>query len=214
MYYIKMTNVYILRGNKLIKVKSNENEKQNDCKNNNFKKMICKSIVNNNYCVYGDKCMYAHNLGEQQIEPIRKIAYDMVKNDTNLGNINVNNNMQLYNALKSLTNLCTKCVEKKCTGGYNCKNGACKPEYVICLMDLNKGNCDGTCDNVHLTNKGFIPFGFQLIDNKIKRAKINITKNKNNDNDEMEFVENIVNVRIERKKNASIFKIDLSKVDI
>ena len=98
----------------------------------------------------------------------------MIKIDTDLSHIDLSKNKYLYNNLQALSKLCQHCEEKKCTGGYNCKHGACDKIYVICLTDLNKGSCEGGCNKIHLTLKGLVPYGTSIIKNM--KTKIQIPK--------------------------------------
>ncbi len=143
----------------------NGSESYRKQKNDNYKKILCKNINNIGKCIYNNKCLYAHSLDEQNVEPIRKIAYDMIKNNENLSNIDLNKSKHLYNNLLALSKVCSHCEEGICTGGYNCKHGACDKMYVICQIDLNKGTCDNKCCKIHLTSKGLIPYGIRITKN-------------------------------------------------
>jgi len=121
--------------------------------NDKKKKVLCQNMVNYNSCSYGNKCSYAHSLDEQKIDENRKRAYDIVKGKNDLSNIDLHTDNMLYTNLLVLTKLCNKCVNKQCTGGYNCKFGAIKKEYVICKRDLNYGDCVGDCGLMHLTKR-------------------------------------------------------------
>lgn len=57
--------------------------------------------------------------------------------------------------------MCEDCLKHKCTGGYNCKWGACIPEILICYDDLNYGNCnkdETNCKHIHLTDLKLKPY--------------------------------------------------------
>ena len=139
------------------KYKNNTNyESDNDY--NNLKKILCYNIITNKKCNYNNKCMYAHTLSEQNVEPKRKNAYDILLNNNNLSNINLKTNYTLYNSLLELTKSCDLCIIGKCTGGYNCKYGVCLKKLCICIKDLNFGNCNIKCDLIHLTKRGLVPF--------------------------------------------------------
>lgn len=128
-------------------------------RNDNYKKILCKNIINGNKCIYNDKCLYAHNLEEQNMDSIRKIAYDLIKKNDDLSYIDLSSNRLLYNNLICLSKVCSQCINGVCTGGYNCKHGACDKKYAICQTDLNKGTCNGECGYRHLTKKGLVPYG-------------------------------------------------------
>lgn len=121
------------------------------------KKILCQNIINDYECKYGDKCMYAHSLDEQNVSELRKYAYDIIKNNVDLSDITPSD--ELYKILFLLTRYCKNCYSKNCIGGYNCKSGACDKKYVVCLNDLNYGKCDDIyCTNVHLSKKGLKPY--------------------------------------------------------
>ena len=146
-----------LENNEWVVVKSKRNNNKNNILYNNYsyKKILCKNINN---CSYDYKCRFAHNIDEQIIVPIRKTAYNMIKQNIDLSHINLQNDNFLYANLLCLTNLCIECCNQTCTGGYNCKHGACSANLVICCLDLNSGECNGECDKIHLTQKGLNPY--------------------------------------------------------
>jgi len=135
----------------------------NDYKKDNYKKILCKNIMASIDCIYGDKCLYAHDLSEQKMDHVRKIAYDMIMKDMDLRNINIALNKGLYNTFIILSRICEKCEENVCTGGYNCKHGACRKKYIVCQNDLNKGTCLGDCNMIHLTAKGLVPYCMSIL---------------------------------------------------
>lgn len=122
----------------------------------NTKVILCCNIIFRGHCDYESRCNYAHSLDEQMIDPIRKQAYDILKSTEPLHNIVLKDD--LYNTMKELTQICPKCANNKCLGGYNCKMGAINEKYCVCSMDLNLGNClDKNCKKIHLTQRGFLP---------------------------------------------------------
>lgn len=127
--------------------------------------MRCQNIITSGKCSYGVKCLYAHSLAEQKVEGIRKVAMDIILKRPDLSDIDLSTNKKLYSHLKCMSNMCPKCKDGKCTGGYNCKHGACDPGYVVCLEDINKGTCRGNCGKIHLTNRGLIPYGVRIVNN-------------------------------------------------
>jgi hypothetical protein len=139
---------------------------------NNYKKTLCKNINNIGKCIYSNKCLFAHNIEEQNVDQIRLIAYNMIKKKDDLSHIDLSKNRHLYNQLSTLSKLCQQCEDKTCTGGYNCKHGACDKIYVICQTDLNKGTCDGNCGKIHLTEKHLVPYGISILQNN--KTKITI----------------------------------------
>ena len=106
-----------------------------------IKKILCYNVMNSNYCSYGNKCVYAHSLEEQNKEKYKKIIIDYIKNNRNLSNINIYVDEKLFNELLIFTKECKNCIYKKCNGGYNCKYGVCNPIFKICKQDLICGNC-------------------------------------------------------------------------
>ena len=124
-----------------------------------YKKTMCKNIVNHGNCNQGQNCHFAHSLNEQYIITERKAIYDIINGTYDLSNIDLNKDKQLYENLKILTVLCNKCVEKHCSGGYNCRDGSYSKKYQICLRDINYGFCnDQNCDLIHLSKRGMKPF--------------------------------------------------------
>jgi hypothetical protein len=130
----------------------------------NHKKILCKNIIFNNECKYENKCLYAHSLNEQNVNYLRKCVYDIIKGKDDLSHINLQDDVDLYKTLVQLSVYCHNCVNNKCTGGYNCKYGACKYEFVICLSDLNFNKCtaDYTCTRIHLSKRNLKPIKLLL----------------------------------------------------
>lgn len=140
----------------------------------NLKKILCKNIIINKFCKYDNKCLYAHSLEEQNINCSRKYAYDIIKSTNDLSDIDLNEDINLYTSLVQLSVYCHNCVNNTCTGGYNCKYGACKYEYIVCLTDLNFNNCtDTTCKKIHLSKRNLRPIKLINCDNELN---INIRK--------------------------------------
>lgn len=122
---------------------------------NYMKKMLCNNVLTCGECHYGDKCMYAHNLSEQNVDSFRKKAYDIISGKEK---ISYKPDKELTKALLQLSKVCEDCIKNKCPGGYNCKYGALDKKFQVCADDLRYGICyNTTCNCVHLTNKGLIP---------------------------------------------------------
>lgn len=123
----------------------------------NKKKLLCMNVITNGACCYGNKCMYAHSLAEQQIDSNRKTAYEILFSTSDLSSIDFQENVTLYRSLRDLTKMCDR---EHCTGGYNCKHGVCgNKKYCICARDLDYGDCTSqNCEFVHLTSRGLKPF--------------------------------------------------------
>lgn len=125
----------------------------------NKKKILCFNILNNKKCNYGNKCMYAHSLNEQKMEPIRHKAYTIIKFAKDLSNIDFIMDPNLYETMLQLTKVCSLCNKNQCPGGYNCRNGVVNIKYKICYDDLVYGNCKRpNCQAVHLTERGLMPY--------------------------------------------------------
>jgi hypothetical protein len=156
----------------------------NDKNNENLKKILCFNMMNNKKCGYGNKCMYAHSLSEQKIEPIRHKLYTLIKAADNLNNIDLINDQKLYDSMLQLTRVCSSCSKGLCPGGYNCRHGAISIKCKICYEDLVYGNCKKqNCQSVHLTQKGLIPFIKQKYPDTKQYTKNNqnITDDKSDD---------------------------------
>jgi len=220
-------------------IKRKEQDDELDMKSqkiDNYKKILCKNVNTNKKCIYGNKCLYAHSLDEQNVDPIRKTAYEMIKEEKNLSEVDLSKNKNIYNTLLSLTKICPHCEEGKCTGGYNCKHGACDKKYVICVMDLNKGKCNGQCGKIHLTKKGLISYGESIIRNMSIRSNIPKPKildetffkkiignnekkedsdsESDNDNDEWNFLTNIKKLDLEINQDLNKNNFDIKqKID-
>jgi len=119
----------------------------------NKKKMLCSNILEFGKCQYGDKCLYAHSIDEQNLDKNRKKAYDILMDYIEC----TIEDIELYGTFLQLTKVCHDCVNGDCPGGYNCKNGVVDKKYQVCSNDLRYGSCySKTCDKIHLTTKGFI----------------------------------------------------------
>lgn len=107
------------------------------------KRLICFSTIHNESCEYGPSCTYAHSYDQQVIDEEKKFIYQIIF-DNNLMNFFSMTNPKtddIYKHLLFLTHLCDNCINKKCTGGYNCRNGASMPSLKICKNDLLTGEC-------------------------------------------------------------------------
>lgn len=169
----------------------------------NYKKMRCQNIINSGKCSYGTKCLYAHSLSEQKVEGMRKVAMDIILKKSDLSDIDISTNKKLYSHLKCMSSMCPKCKEGECTGGYNCKHGACDPGYMICLEDMNKGTCKGGCNKIHLTERGLIPYGVRIINSVAEPSFKSKIKSTVIDDD---FFAKMAKQKSEIKKNDSVRK--------
>jgi hypothetical protein len=177
----------------------------------NQKKLLCKNIINQKICSYGNKCHFAHNLEEQNVNSKRKYAYSILTlND--LSHISLDENFTLYKSLLELTFICKDCITNKCSGGYNCKFGTCLSKYHVCNNDLIDGNCtNANCTKIHLTKKGLIPYNKKII-KQTKTFKLNYLENNINNNNNNNNINNINNINI-IKNNIIENIVDNNKYD-
>jgi hypothetical protein len=125
----------------------------------NVRRMLCQNVIKDGSCSYGNKCMYAHTLDEQNIDPPRKQVWNILLSTNSLESIDLQKNYQLYQCLEQLTKLCKQCDKNECIGGYNCDHGVFSEKYQVCQRDLDYGDCkDDTCRLVHLTSRGMKPW--------------------------------------------------------
>lgn len=125
----------------------------------NSKKILCYNILNNKPCNYGPKCMYAHDLADQKIEPYRDRAYKILQDKPNISDLDLISDHTLFDTFLQLTRVCGLCNKNNCPGGYNCRNGAISEKYHICYDDLIYGSCKKKpCELIHLTDLGLIPY--------------------------------------------------------
>jgi len=166
-------------------------------KKSNEKTLLCKSVIDKTTCRYGKKCLFAHSLKEQHINPCRKIIYDIMKFKRNIKNLNIDK--ETFDTILILTKLCYKCVENKCKGGLNCRLGAVSVEYQICYDDFVHGKCDNKlCKLFHFTSIGYKrqePV-FNNVDNISELSELS-------DNDIINITEDV---------GKSIFDVDLMSI--
>jgi hypothetical protein len=130
--------------------------------NPNKKRLLCCNQLNNGSCIFGDRCVYAHNISEQKVDKLRKEVYDIIKSNTMLDYIDFIKNSKLYDTMIHLTKICSNCSLGKCAGGLNCKHGAINQNYQICNNDLQTGECNNNnCGAIHLSIRGLIPYNDQ-----------------------------------------------------
>lgn len=131
----------------------------------NKKRVLCYSYVTQGECPYGIKCVYAHTIKEQNIDPLRKKVYDILNSNTPLNDIDFVHDIELYKTFLQLTRTCYGCENNMCVGGYNCKKGAIDLEHTICYDDMYNGECQygDTCDKIHLTKRRLVPKTIQLL---------------------------------------------------
>ncbi len=123
----------------------------------NRKKLLCFSVINNEYCDYGDYCTYAHNLNEQIIDIDNLYIYQIIL-DRNLMNFFSLSNPKteyIYKKLLFYSYVCPKCISGKCMGGYNCKYGAHDTCLKLCKNDLLTGQCINKLININMNKSIF-----------------------------------------------------------
>ncbi len=137
----------------------------------NKKKILCINIIKHNKCNYGNNCDYAHSYQDQQIDMLRKHAYDIIQNEFDLSYLDFRTpvNNELYKILVIMTKVCNDCISKKCPGGVNCKHGVYDKSLQICFDDMYNGNCRReNCEKIHLTLRNFHPIN--CVDMKKKKS--------------------------------------------
>lgn len=173
----------------------------------NKKRLLCHSIINNEECPYKNFCTYAHNLSEQNIDLDKKTVYQIILDKNLLNYLNDTNIFDIYKNLLHNINVCDTCLNKKCTGGYNCRNGIFSESLKVCRNDILTGNClnkiinipidvnilekinniellenyEGCINGHHLSIRGLIPYYRFLNDiekaNNNEKVKAYIEKN-------------------------------------
>lgn len=168
----KISNINMSNKNKYMHVRGSNRQEFKPVNVSNSKRILCFNMLNNNKCDYGNKCMYAHSLNEQKIDPIRHKVYMLIKKN-DWSDIEIVNDKKLYEALLSITKTCTLCAKGSCTGGYNCRHGAISDKYRICYEDFMNGNCNRQkCPSIHLTEKKLRPYNIQRSQHIAKKNKI------------------------------------------
>jgi hypothetical protein len=99
--------------------------------------------------------------------------------------------------LLTYTKLCQNCINNKCTGGYNCKFGACLEKFVICYDDLNYGYCNtDNCNKIHLSKRNLKPILkkiYYTIDKHVKSDIVNLNNEIINNNINNDYILNSIN---------------------
>src|SRR5437868_7540250 len=83
--------------NKYTKHPNNKIIKQN----NNNKKILCRNIILNNVCPYGNKCIFAHTKNEQIINNLREQSLHIITSNNDISDVNLKLNYKLYEDLLS-----------------------------------------------------------------------------------------------------------------
>jgi hypothetical protein len=108
-----------------------------------WKRLLCFSVINGEYCTYGSHCTFAHTLLEQKIDANMLCIYQIILDKNLISFFSLTNPKtdEIYSKLLFLTSVCSKCLSGKCMGGYNCKYGAHTPCLKLCKNDLLTGGC-------------------------------------------------------------------------
>jgi hypothetical protein len=151
---------------------------------NNIKKLLCYNTIKNIPCTYKSKCLFAHDLDEQQKDFYREMVCKIITEYEDLSEINIFDDSELLSNLMIYTHECSNCINNQCSGGYNCKYGACLIDLKICYQDLFYGKCcnelnkNNKCvDGHHLTEKGIIPYNQHLIARNINIKDLSFDPN-------------------------------------
>lgn len=110
---------------------------------NNRKRLLCYSFLNDETCLYNNKCAYAHSYEEQNIDDDKIFLYEIIFDEKLMGFYLVNNPKtdEIYKKLLFFSNICEQCINKKCTGGFNCRYGSFISTIKICKNDFLSGGC-------------------------------------------------------------------------
>jgi hypothetical protein len=160
--------------NKIYVNKRTDNETK--FRDENLKRVLCNNMLMYGKCNYGDKCLYAHSLDDQNKDPIRERAYNIIDPHQELPEIadDILTDKELCRNLIQLTKVCSLCESKKCPGGYNCKYGAFDKDHQVCYDDLCNESCTTEgCTMIHLSKKGLLLFN----DKKKKFSKYKTSLN-------------------------------------
>lgn len=126
----------------------------------NERRLICNSVTTSHgsltvvpgfVCCYGPKCSYAHSNQEQKIDERKMSLYEALlgKLAPRRSSFSCIENIRqspadfddIYRGFVTASSKCDRCFLGTCTGGYNCRNGACCQELLVCREDLLSGKC-------------------------------------------------------------------------
>ena len=149
----KIQNQYIRKSPKGYTNKKDQMDKDK------LKRLLCANVLEQGYCSYGDKCLYAHSIEQQRKDPIRKKVYALIEDKLIIDLLNLDKvkDKDIYEEMIMLTKVCKRCIHGDCPGGYNCKHGVCKREFQLCKDDLLYGSCHTRCSKIHLSALGLKP---------------------------------------------------------
>jgi hypothetical protein len=214
---------------KIVQIKKKEKNITNaigDFTLKNKKKILCNNILKKDRCEYGNKCLYAHDYNEQNIDDYKKNLYDLIKSDKKV-DIELNKNENLFRQLVVFSKICNECINKKCSGGYNCKYGIFDRKYQICYKNILNDSCSG-CNLIHLTDKGIKPFYYQkkninldqlpngiIVDDKffinkeIKEKKEKENNKENNDSDDDLLEEEVIDILVNNEEDIDMCNVSI-----
>ncbi len=132
-------------------------DSSSSCNMNNNKKIMCNNMITSGECKYSNRCLYAHSYEEQNVDELRKKAYDIIMGKKVILYTDVICD-NIYAIFAQLTHVCIACMNNRCPGGFNCKFGTFNKKYQVCYSDLQTGECDDLqCEKIHLSEKGIKP---------------------------------------------------------
>ena len=102
-------------------------------KKDKTKIILCTSTAKNTECKWVE-CSFAHDINEQNIDPIRKHLYQLIFDKQSVGTVLSDDDV---NKFYVLCDTCSGCLIGLCQGGLNCRNGAYCPSFRVCRNDLN-----------------------------------------------------------------------------
>lgn len=115
------------------------------------KRILCNSFIKNTECKYTGKCAYAHSYQDQIINREKILIYQIFLDKNHMDFLNQCSNCkinEIYEELGFFTQFCMNCINNKCTGGYNCRNGAHNIFLKICKNDLFTGDCKNNTNEI------------------------------------------------------------------
>ena len=175
------------------------------------KRILCNNILSKSFCNYGNKCVFAHCLDEQKVDDVRIRVYDILKGNYDLSDLDLVGDTIFFNNLLCMTKICFKCIEGKCSGGYNCRNGTCYLKYMVCCYDLINGLCNNNCSSIHLTKRNMKPYIYQKMVEQYTQYNSYL-----NFNDYMKFNSNKLHINdnyYDNDYDKSIIKLNISSSD-
>jgi hypothetical protein len=130
----------------------------------NNRRLLCNSVTSdgnaingrgNFVCYHGPSCTYAHSLEEQQIDEKKLSIYRAILDQDYTSQIVTDpaSHTDIYHGFISSSSICERCYAGECTGGYNCRNGACCHDLLICRNDILFNQCKEEVNMIKLSPK-------------------------------------------------------------